>query len=141
VAASDAAPVALTTVAYHASSATWLAAGANGTVLRSRDAAATWTTVASGSAPDFQALYVDDRTGAVLIGGEKGVVGISRDAGVSWQLTFIAMPEPATPIAGFERFDGGLIARSALGRFLVSHDDGASWDLMQASTNAFFTAA
>ena len=49
------------------------------------------------------------------------------------------MPEPATPITAFHRFGKLLLATSALGRFLTSEDDATSWDLMQASTKAFFT--
>jgi photosystem II stability/assembly factor-like uncharacterized protein len=66
-------------------------------------------------------------------------VGISADGGKSWHLTFIAMPQPATPVTAFFRYGGLLLANSALGRFLTSADDGASWDLLQSDSKAFFT--
>ena len=117
----------------------WIAAGSNGRILRSRDDGGTWSLVDSQLKIGFQALFVDQVSQAILIGGDEGLVGFSKDAGISWQITAIAMPEPATPITAFHRFGKLLIATSALGRFLTSEDDARSWDLMQASTKAFFT--
>jgi photosystem II stability/assembly factor-like uncharacterized protein len=117
----------------------WIAAGSNGRILRSRDDGGTWSLVDSQLKIGFQALFFDQVSHAILIGGDEGLVGFSKDAGVSWQITAIAMPDPATPITAFHRFGKLLIATSALGRFLTSEDDARSWDLMQASTKAFFT--
>jgi photosystem II stability/assembly factor-like uncharacterized protein len=122
-----------------AGSALWVAAGTRGRILRSTDDAKTWTLVESRLDAEFLALHHDLASGVLLLGGEKGLVGFSKDQGLSWQLTAIAMPEPATPVTGFHRFGPLLLATSALGRFLTSSDDARSWDLMQASTNAFFT--
>jgi photosystem II stability/assembly factor-like uncharacterized protein len=69
------------------------------------------------------------------------LVGFSPDQGETWQVTAIAMPDPATPIAGFHRIGKLLLATSALGRFLVSGDGADSWDLMQSTSQAFFTDA
>jgi len=120
-------------------SRTWITAGTNGRVLRSTDDGRTWTRVDSQLKTSFQTLFVDPLSRKILIGGDEGLVGFSKDAGVSWQITAIAMPEPATPITSFHRFGKLLLATSALGRFLTSEDDAASWDLLQASTKAFFT--
>jgi len=120
-------------------SRTWIAAGTNGRVLRSLDDGKNWTVVESHLSVTFQALFVDPQTQAILIGGDDGMVGYSKNAGESWQITALTMPDPATPVTAFHRFGKLLLATSALGRFLTSEDDGQSWDLMQSSTRAFFT--
>ena len=119
----------------------WIAAGAEGRILRSIDDGKTWSLVESGLDVTLRALTFDAATGQILIGGDAGLIGASRDRGESWDVTSIVMPEPATPISGFHRFGQQLIATSAMGRFLVSDDDADSWDLLQASTPAFFTGA
>ncbi len=131
----------LQSVVHHAARDTWIAAGTHGRILRSLDSGRTWQSVATQLQLTFNALFVDERTQRVLIGGEDGVVGVSSDAGASWQLTWIAMPPPLTPVTGFHRYGDLLLATSALGRFLQSHDDARSWDLLQSQTRAFFTAA
>ena len=68
-----------------------------------------------------------------------GVVGRSTDAGVSWNLTSIEMDPPLTPITGFHRFGERVIARSALGRLLLSNNDGCSWTLLDTDSKTFFT--
>ena len=131
----------LKSVVHHAARDTWIAAGTHGRILRSLDSGRTWQSVATQLRLVFNALFVDERTQRVLIGGEDGVVGVSSDAGASWQLTWIAMPPPSTPVTGFHRYGDLLLATSALGRFLQSHDDAQSWDLLQSQTRAFFTDA
>jgi photosystem II stability/assembly factor-like uncharacterized protein len=128
----------------HAAGRTWIAAGTKGRILRSLDDAKSWTLVASRLEATMRALVYDDIGKRVLIGGDQGLVGFSKDAGESWQLTAIAMPEPVTPISGFYRVPVAgekslLLATSALGRFLTSADGGDSWDLMQSSSQAYFT--
>jgi photosystem II stability/assembly factor-like uncharacterized protein len=118
---------------------TWVSVGTNGRVLRSLDDGKTWTLIESNLTVAFQTLFVDPKTQAILIGGDDGFVGFSKDAGESWQITALTMPDPATPVTAFHRFGKLLLATSALGRFLTSEDDGQSWDLMQSSTKAFFT--
>jgi photosystem II stability/assembly factor-like uncharacterized protein len=129
----------LRAVVNQGGSRTWIAAGTNGRILRSVDDGKAWSVVESQLKVTFQALFVDPNTRSVLIGGDDGFVGYSKDAGVSWQVTAISMPDPVTPITGFHRFGKLLLATSALGRFLMSEDDARSWDLMQSSTKAFFT--
>ncbi|MES1262993.1 MAG: hypothetical protein ABUL69_01475, partial [Peristeroidobacter soli] len=118
---------------------TWIAVGTNGRVLRSLDDGKNWSLIESNLTVAFQALFVDPKTQAILLGGDEGFVGYSKEAGESWQITALKMPEPATPVTAFHRFGKLLLATSALGRFLTSEDDGQSWDLMQSSTKAFFT--
>ena len=101
--------------------------------------AGSWSPIDSQLTVTFQTLFVDPDTKAMLIGGDEGMVGYSKNAGESWQITALTMPEPATPVTAFHRFGKLLLATSALGRFLTSEDDGQSWDLMQSSTKAFFT--
>lgn len=117
----------------------WIAAGTNGRVLRSTDDGLNWKPVESQLKVAFQALFADPSTRRILIGGDEGMVGYSADAGESWQITALSMPDPVTPVTGFHRFGKLLLATSALGRFLTSNDDAQSWDLLQASTQAFFT--
>ncbi len=129
----------LRAVVNQTGSRTWVAAGTNGRLLRSIDDGKNWSLVDSKLKMAFQTLFVDLKTQHILIGGDDGMVGYSKDAGVSWQITALAMPDPATPVTAFHRFGKLLLATSALGRFLTSEDDAESWDLMQASTKAFFT--
>ncbi len=137
-AAGDFASTDFKAVVWHEPSGTWIAAGTHGRIVRSKDGNL-WTTVPSSLDLEFQALYVDPDTRGVLIGGEDGAVGLSMNAGESWMLTKIAMPDPLTPITGFRRHGKLLLATSAQGRFLTSGDDAQSWDLLQSSTAAFFT--
>lgn len=118
---------------------TWVAAGANGRILRSTDDARHWTPIESGLGAAFHTLFVDPQTRTILIGGDQGLIGFSKDLGITWQITALAMPDPVTPVTAFHRFGKLLVATSALGRFLISEDDAASWDLMQASTQSSFT--
>lgn len=129
----------LRAVVNHGGSRIWIAAGSNGRILRSVDDGKIWSVVESQLKVAFQTLFVDPQTRSVLIGGDDGFVGFSKDAGVSWQVTAISMPDPVTPITAFHRFGKLLLATSALGRFLISEDDANGWDLLQASTKAFFT--
>ncbi|MEO8016952.1 MAG: YCF48-related protein [Pseudomonadota bacterium] len=129
----------LRAVVNQARSKTWVAAGTNGRIVRSIDDGKNWTVVESQLKTAFQALFLDPQTQAILIGGDDGLIGFSRDAGESWQITALTMPAPLTPVTAFHRFGKLLLATSALGRFLTSEDDAASWDLMQVSTKAFFT--
>jgi photosystem II stability/assembly factor-like uncharacterized protein len=131
----------LKSVVHHGPSNTWIAAGTNGRILRSQDDGKSWGLVQSNLTLEFQTLAVDPQTQRILIGGEHGALGYSTDAGQSWQLTMIAMPDPATPITAFHRFGKLLLATSALGRFLTSADDAQSWDLLQSSSHAYFTDA
>jgi photosystem II stability/assembly factor-like uncharacterized protein len=117
----------------------WIAAGTEGRILRSVDDAKSWKPIDSKLKATMRALSVDN--GRVMIGGDEGLIGFSADSGESWHLTAITMPDPATPIGGFHRFGKLLLATSALGRFLTSEDNGDSWDLMQSSSQAFFTDA
>jgi photosystem II stability/assembly factor-like uncharacterized protein len=119
----------------------WIAAGTQGRILRSKDDARTWTLVNSHLKVAMRSLSLDAYSGRILIGGDDGLVGFSIDAGVSWQITALTMPDPATPVSGFHRFGRLLLATSALGRFLTSEDNGDSWDLMQSSSQAYFTDA
>jgi photosystem II stability/assembly factor-like uncharacterized protein len=131
----------LRTVIHHSTSGTWIAAGTRGAILRSVDSGRTWTTLDHKLKITFEALLVEPNSNAVLIGGEGGFVGRSTDAGVSWQLTRIPMQEPVTPITAFHSLPGQLLATSALGRFLTSQDQGATWELHSMGNNAYFTDA
>lgn len=117
---------------------TWIAAGTHGVILRSTDDGKRWSVVDSHLEVAFLTLFADTGSKTILIGGD-GLVGSSKDAGLTWQITALAMPDPVTPITTFHRVGKLLLATSALGRFITSEDDGASWDLMQASTQASFT--
>jgi photosystem II stability/assembly factor-like uncharacterized protein len=129
----------LKSVVFHSPSGAWVAAGARGRILRSTDAGKTWKTLPTGIETDFQTLFVDPQTRQILLGGDEGLVGSSMDGGVSWNVTKVAMPEPLTPVTAYRRFGKLLLASSALGRFLASHDDAQSWDLMQAESKAYWT--
>lgn len=126
-------------VIRHAPSDTWIVAGTRGRILRSKDAGKTWTAVPTNLDVEFLALFVDQKANAVLIGGADGMLGTSIDAGVSWQLTKIAMPDPVSAVAGFKRHGALLVGISSLGRFLLSKDDAGSWELLQTSSRMILT--
>jgi photosystem II stability/assembly factor-like uncharacterized protein len=128
----------LTTV-VSAGARTWVAAGTAGRILRSIDDGKHWSLVDSHLGVTLRALRFDAASGRVLVGGDGGLVGFSTDRGESWQVTVISMPEPVTPIRDFHRVGDLLLATSASGRFLVSEDDGARWDLLQSSSEASYT--
>jgi photosystem II stability/assembly factor-like uncharacterized protein len=100
----------------------WVAAGTQGRILRSTDDARTWTLVNSHLKAAMRTLSLDAYSGRILIGGDDGLVGFSIDAGVSWQLTALTMPDPTTPISGFYRFGRLLLATSALAQVQASTD-------------------
>ena len=131
----------LRAVVNHPGSRTWISAGTNGRVLRSLDDGKKWTLIDSHLTVAFQTLFVDPATRHILIGGDEGVVGYSKDAGESWRITALLMPDPATPVTAFHRFGKLLLATSALGRFLISEDDAQTWGLLQSSNSTFFTDA
>ncbi len=131
----------LRAVIHHAPSGAWIAAGTRGTVLRSTDGGKTWSSLTNGLNLTLETLFVEPGSGALLVGGESGLIGRSTDAGVSWHVTRVKMQEPVTPVAAFHSLDNELIATSALGRFLISTDRGASWRLLSMGGNAYFTDA
>jgi photosystem II stability/assembly factor-like uncharacterized protein len=131
----------LRTASHHAPSGAWIAAGARGRILLSTNGGKRWTALPSPLTTDLQTSFVDPRTQRLLVGGDEGVIGMSADGGTSWDVTRIAMPDPVTPVTSYRRFGDLLLATSALGRFLISKDDGASWDLLQAESTAYWTDA
>jgi photosystem II stability/assembly factor-like uncharacterized protein len=131
----------LETASFHGPSAAWIAAGARGRLLRSTDSGKSWKPLPSPLTSALHTSFVDAKTQKLMIGGDDGVVGVSADGGLSWDVTKISMPDPVTPITSFHRFGDLLLATSALGRFLLSADDGYSWDLLQAQGTAFWTDA
>ncbi len=131
----------LRSVAHHAAGDIWIATGVGTGVLRSVDAGRTWRSVHAAPRVTFGTLASDPKNDTLLIGGEDGVIGYSRDRGESWDLQRIEMPGERTPIAMFYRLDTDVIvATSAYGRVLVSDDRGASWRLRETGARGFFTA-
>jgi photosystem II stability/assembly factor-like uncharacterized protein len=128
----------LRAVAWHAASDAWLAAGTAGRILRSTDEGKSWTVVQSSVALDFHTLFVDPQTRNVLIGGDRGTVGISSDGGASFRFTTLAMSAPVSPITKFFRHGELLLGAGTLGRLITSTDDGTSWQVRQTATSAMF---
>jgi len=131
----------LDTVSFHAPSGAWIAAGAGGRIQRSTDGGKHWKSLPSTLTSALHTSFVDPKTQRLLIGGDDGVVGVSADGGASWDVTKISMPDPVTPVTGFHRFGDRLLATSAMGRFLMSNDDGYHWELLQAESKGPWTDA
>ncbi len=102
-------------------------------------AAANWQAVATPYRGEFQALAREPVSGALLLGGGEAIVGRSTDGGATWRMATVEMPQPRTPVTGFHSCGARLFARSALGRVLVSSDHGASWQVTDTASRAFFT--
>jgi photosystem II stability/assembly factor-like uncharacterized protein len=131
----------LRAVVHHGPGNVWIAVGTDASILRSLDDGRSWSSVASALRVTFETLASDPSGDTLLIGGEDGIVGLSKDRGVSWRLTRVEMPSERTPIAGFHRLDADvLVARSAYGRVLVSRDRGESWQVHETGARGFFTS-
>jgi photosystem II stability/assembly factor-like uncharacterized protein len=131
----------LRAVVHHGPGNVWIAAGAGASILRSLDDGRSWSAVPSALRLTFETLASDPSSDTLLIGGEDGVIGLSKDQGATWRLTRIEMPGERTPIAGFHRLDADvLVARSAYGRVLVSRNRGESWQLHETGARGFFTS-
>jgi photosystem II stability/assembly factor-like uncharacterized protein len=128
----------LRTVAWHEVSDAWIAAGTAGRILRSTDGGRTWHPVPSNAALDFHTLFVDPKTRNVLLGGDRGTVGISSDGGATFRLTTLAMAAPVSPIMKFFRHGKLLLGTGTLGRLITSTDDARSWQLKQTASSAMF---
>ena len=129
----------LRAVLYDSGHGAWLAAGAAGTLLRSTDGGATWSKLATGVENDLQSLARESRSGALLVGAADAMLGRSTDGGATWRFTRLDMPEPLTPVIGFLECAGRVIARSALGRVLVSADRGETWRVLDTGSRGYFT--
>ncbi|GIW07148.1 MAG: hypothetical protein KatS3mg060_1953 [Dehalococcoidia bacterium] len=114
--------VALFAVSSAGGRAFW-AVGSGGTVLRSTDLGATWTSVNAGTSADLYGVrFIDERTG--VIAGVGGTIRRTTDGGASWStptggggnLGFIWF---ATNQVGYIGGDGGTILKTT--------DGGASW--------------
>ena len=73
-------------------SRTWVSVGTNGRILRSINNGRKWSLIESQLTVAFQTLFVDPDTKVMLIGGDEGMVGYSKNAGESWQITALTMP-------------------------------------------------
>jgi photosystem II stability/assembly factor-like uncharacterized protein len=128
----------LRAVVWHAASGSWIAAGTGGRILRSKDSGKTWSVVPSSVALDFDTLFVDPHTRNVLLGGDRGAIGISSDGGASFRIGGVAMTDPISPITKFFRHGELLLGAGTLGRLVASHDDAKTWQVEQTPTAAVF---
>lgn len=137
-AANDTTDTDLRAVVWHPQSSAWLAAGTGGRILRSQDYGKSWAAMPSSVALDLHTLFVDSRNLRVLVGGDRGTVGVSTDGGSTFRFTSVAMPEPATPVTRFFRHGELLLGASTQGRLLESRDDAKTWRIEQTATQAAF---
>jgi photosystem II stability/assembly factor-like uncharacterized protein len=118
------------------------ASGTGGTVLRSVDGGATWSTrnVPDADSLDFRDIAAFDSARAyVLSAGEDGRIYHTRDGGRTWMLQF----RNTTRGAFFDCFDfwsetaGIAMSDPVGGRFLlIRTDDGGTWQPVQAAQPA-----
>lgn len=106
----------------------YLAAGANGTVLTSSDAA-TWTAQSSGTSSDLYAL-ANNGTGRYVAVGAGGTI-IYSDGGSTWVQ---ANSQTANALYGVTYGGGEFVAVGAQGTVLTSVD-GATWITKSVSGN------
>ncbi|ODU08711.1 MAG: glycosyl hydrolase [Rubrivivax sp. SCN 71-131] len=113
------------------------AAAERGYVLRSEDAGATWSYLATGYKGSFWggiALSPD----VLLVGGQRGNVYRSSDRGRSWTRVDIGSQSSVT---GFARQGEAVLAVGLDGLQAVSRDGGASFTPAQRSDRLSLTAA
>ena len=104
------------------------AVGAYGTVLRTRDAGASW--VSEGNRienPDNYHFYAVTRSnaGTLLMVGEAGTLLRSLDGGNEWER--IETPYAGSFFGAVAASDGGLLIFGLRGNVFRSMDEGASW--------------
>lgn len=117
-----------------------IAVGEFGTVMRSRDAGKTWEKLTldwasfreDGYEPHLYTSHVDDN-GRVVIAGEFAYVIISADGGNTWVLA----TNGEKSIFGVHLLpDGSGFAVGQEGLVMKTADAGATWQILNANTNA-----
>lgn len=135
-----------------------LAVGAFGTLLKSADAGASWTSIApawaelyqSASSQDAFAAVRDEPTnyvvrvfddGTMLVGGEYGQINRSTDGGETWsaayqEVTTVARSTPPTIFGMTIGDDGAGYAVGQDGLILATRDRGQTWQRLPSGTDA-----
>jgi photosystem II stability/assembly factor-like uncharacterized protein len=114
-------------------SATWVAVGDVGAIVRSTDGGVTWNPVSSPLADAIRAVTFRGTTG--IMAGVGGRIARSTDAGLTWNV----VARPTTKILwAAAAGDSGFIVTGEEGRILVSTDDGLTWSTHFAGTISSF---
>jgi photosystem II stability/assembly factor-like uncharacterized protein len=100
-----------------------VAVGGHGTILRSTDAAVSWTRATSPSTDNLTSVY-GARTGRIIAGGESGSLIASDDRGVTWHV----LQSPAPEISAVWMDEGShVVILGGQSSILRSADGGATW--------------
>jgi uncharacterized protein YmfQ (DUF2313 family)/photosystem II stability/assembly factor-like uncharacterized protein len=100
----------------------WVQVGAGGTVFRSVNLGATWSTAPSGVATALRA--VDAYQGTVIAVGDGGVIRRSENSGATWAA---ATSGTNANLYGVASYGGGRWIAVGVGLILESDDDGETW--------------
>jgi photosystem II stability/assembly factor-like uncharacterized protein len=106
-----------------------VAVGRNGLVSRSTDYGASWSDVKLPGDPvlsNLTAVFADERTGAIIIAGDRGTVIQSADGGQAWSIHSATRGYDLTAVSSSG--DGrNVIAVGYHGTVSISNDGGSNW--------------
>jgi photosystem II stability/assembly factor-like uncharacterized protein len=113
-----------------------ISVGERGHIFVSENAGRDWRRADSPTSATLTAIgVVDDRR--VVAAGHDGVILLSEDAGEHWRTVFAAPDEEEPLLSVWFDADGRGFAVGAYGRFLASHDGGATWEMRDLDGNDF----
>ena len=108
-------------------------AGEHGTLLRSRDAAATWEDIRTPYTGSFYGILPLDRQ-TLLAYGLRGHVFRSVDDGATWSA--IPTPQPVLLASAVKLKSDLILLAGYAGTLLISRDDGKSFSALDSPTKA-----
>jgi photosystem II stability/assembly factor-like uncharacterized protein len=114
-----------------------LAVGDGGTILRSGDGGATWTSMIIAGAGDFHGVTSDAWAGLVLAVDSRGGIWSSGDTGVTWAREAglgVSLDAVNTTQAGAGALAVGSGGAGEAGTLLTSTDLGAHWTTIPLGT-------
>jgi len=114
-----------------------MAVGANGTIIKTADAATNWSVLNTGTTQKLRAIDIIDHNTAWVV-GDTATVLHTNDAGITWQHLTINGNKNIYDIK-FQNDQIGYMV-GAGGFFLKTIDGGATWNAINLNTNEDFFA-